>query len=213
MESTDENIKVIKPPKEQQRKSEVKLNTESKKRGLGIYILHVIHRKVAMPFTKVGSNIKELIQKKIAYEIEGKCAVEGYIKKDSVRVISYSSGILVSSEVLFDVVLECLVCNPVEGMNMRVFVENITKAGIRASTGENSPVDVFIARDHHFNSKIFSKVQVGDEIKVRVIGQRYEINDDKISVIAELVSFETKTKPGVYTTTTKKGMVLKVGNK
>jgi DNA-directed RNA polymerase subunit E'/Rpb7 len=168
------------------------------KRGLGIYILHIIHRKVALPFIRVGSNIKELLQKKIAREIEGRCTIEGYIKPNSVRVLTYTSGVLVSSDVVFDVALECLVCNPVEGMNMRVVVENITKAGIRASTGgnkdgEKSPVDVFIARDHHFNNKYFSKVNIGDEITIRVIGQRYEINDDKISIIAELVSTSTST--------------------
>ena len=34
---------------------------------------------------------------------------------------------------------------------------------------------------------MFSKVKVGDKIKARVIGQRFELNDTYISIIAELI--------------------------
>ena len=65
---------------------------------------------------------------------------------------------------------------------------NITKAGIRAETpDEISPVVIFVARDHHYMSSYFTNVKEGEDIVVRVIGQRYELNDKYISVIAELV--------------------------
>ena len=44
--------------------------------------------------------------------------------------------------------------------------------------------------------KEFSQLNVDDEITVRVIGIRYELNDEYISVIAELVaSKKPKRKP------------------
>jgi hypothetical protein len=46
---------------------------------------------------------------------------------------------------------------------------------------------VFIARDHNYNNEQFSDVNVGDKFNVRVIGQRFELNDKYISIIAELV--------------------------
>ena len=62
--------------------------------------------------------------------------------------------------------------------------------GIRAETNDQpSPVVIFISRDHNYNSPLFAKVQVNDEIKVRVIGQRYELNDKYIAIIAEIVYF------------------------
>jgi hypothetical protein len=39
---------------------------------------------------------------------------------------------------------------------------------------------------------LFSQVQLNDEIKVRVIGQRYELNDKYISIIAELIDIQTE---------------------
>ena len=50
-----------------------------------------------------------------------------------------------------------------------------------------SPVIVFIARDHHYQSKYFSSKQEGDNIVVKVIGQRFELNDKYISIIATLI--------------------------
>jgi DNA-directed RNA polymerase subunit E'/Rpb7 len=163
-----------------------------RKKGLGIYMLTVFTRKVTVPFTAVGANIKEVLQKKLIHELEGRCVLEGFIKPNSVRVINYSSGTMVSNTVVFQVMIECLVCSPVEGMKFKVKVVNITKAGIRAETGVNSPVDVFIARDHHYANKYFSTVKIGDTVTIRVIGQRYEINDTRISVIAELMKPKLK---------------------
>ena len=67
--------------------------------------------------------------------------------------------------------------------------KNITKAGIRCESADEvpSPIVVFIARDHHFNSNYFSTIQEDDKVTVKVIGQRFELNDKYISIIAELV--------------------------
>ncbi len=153
-----------------------------------IYMRNVVTRKVRIPFTNVGSNIKEIIQTKLQRSLEGKCAKEGYVKSGSITVIGYSAGVVKGKFILFDVVFEALICRPVEGMNIRCVVKNVTKAGVRAETkGEKSPVVIFIARDHQYQSKAFSDLSQGEEVTVRVIGIRYELNDEYISVIAELV--------------------------
>ena len=45
---------------------------------------------------------------------------------------------------------------------------------------------VFIARDHHFTDKRFSKVVENEKIMANVIGVRFELNDPYICVIANL---------------------------
>ena len=160
----------------------------TKKRGVGIYMKNIITKKISLPFTSIGSNIKENIETYLKSEIEGKCIDEGYIRHDSVNIVSYSAGNVKGNIVVFDVLLECLICRPVEGMRVRVVVKNITKAGIRAEINDKiSPMVVFIARDHHYKSKEFSKLVEGDDINVRVIGIRYELNDEYISIIGELI--------------------------
>lgn len=164
---------------------------KAKSKQLDIYMTNIITRQLSLPMSRVGKNIKNVLESIIANQIEGKCVAEGYIKKGSTKILTYSSGILKGENVLFEVVFECKVCSLVEGMKVQVIAKNITKAGIRAETEETpSPIVVFIARDHHIaggKSEYFSKIQADEKIEVRVIGQRYELNDKYISVIAELI--------------------------
>ena len=158
------------------------------KRDKGIYLTSLITKKIAISVNMIGRNIRENLEKIIVDEIEGKCIAEGYIKHGSVEILTYSSGVLKDDTAIFDVVFTCKICLPVEGMLINCVVRNVTKAGIRAETNEDvSPVTIFIARDHHFSNELFAQVKEGDDIRIRVIGQRFELNDRSISVIGELV--------------------------
>ena len=156
-----------------------------------IYSRSLITRKIMLPITSIGSNIKEVIEQNISTNFEGKCLVEGYIKPNSSKVITYSSGkIERGTFILFEVVFECEVCFPVEGTKILCVAKNITKAGIRAESADSnpSPVVVFIARDHHYNNQYFSTIQENDKFEVRVLGQRFELNDKYVSVIGEIIT-------------------------
>ena len=154
-----------------------------------IYTRVLINKKVVLKIVNIGTNIKQVLEKAIALQIEGKCIIEGYVKPGSIAVITFSSGVISAADIVFEAVFECLVCSPVEGMILRCIAKNITKAGIRAETNEDpSPVVIFIARDHHYKSDYFSSVKENDMIQVKVIGQRYELNDKYVSVIAELLA-------------------------
>ena len=154
-----------------------------------IYSKNLIHRRIALPINLIGSNLINIIQKKLSTSIEGKCSKEGYVKNGSIQVVSYSSGVLKENNVLFDVSFECLICRPVEGMRILCKIDNVTKAGIRASyyNHSESPVTIFLARDHYASNPLFSKLAEGDIINVKVVGTRFELNDKNIYVIAELL--------------------------
>lgn len=166
-----------------------KLKREHKQKN--IYNKILISRKVSINIINIGNDILKTIKQIVTPQLEGKCVVEGFIRPGSVNVQNYSSGELFGEKVLFDVIIECEVCSPVEGMEIKCFVKNVTKAGIRAEiysndNSEQSPVIIFLARDHH-NSTYFSNIKINDKISVRVIGQRFELNDKFVSVIAELI--------------------------
>ena len=145
-------------------------------------------KQVHLDITHIGQNLIETLEKNIVEEVEGKCSVDGLIKVNSIKIFTYSSGLIKNTTVTFHVVFECLVCSPVEGMHIQCEAINITKAGIRAISNEKpSPIMVFIARDHHIKSAYYSTIKENSNITVRVIGQRFELNDQYISIIAELV--------------------------
>ena len=162
------------------------MSNKSTKTLKGIYMQNILNRKIVLPFVSLGNNIKELLSQKISSLYEGKCIKEGFIKKRTCNIISYSAGVIKNKSVVFDVIFECLICRPSEGMKFKVNVKNITKAGIRAEYKEDSPIVVFIARDHIFKNKNINNIKIGDMIYIKVIGIRYELNDEFISIIADL---------------------------
>jgi len=186
---------VEKGEEKQPKKTEKAL--QNKKKGnliTSIYSRGLITRNVTLSITNIGKNIKETLEKSIAFNFEGKCLVEGFIKPNSSKIITYSSGLIERGNLIsFEIIFECDICFPVEGTKISCVAKNITKAGIRGESAFDvpSPIVVFIARDHHYNVAEFGAVKEDDKFTVRVIGQRFELNDKFISIIGELVKEKT----------------------
>ena len=165
-----------------------KQRDKKKMKRMGLFMKNIMTRRVKLPFQIIGNNLKQVLQDNLKKRIEGRCVNEGFVKAESINIITYSSGIIAANNVIFDVMFESLICRPVEGQKFKCIIKNITKAGIRAERNTpKTPVVVFIARDHHYQSKYFATLKEGDEIYIRVIGQRFELNDKYISIIATLV--------------------------
>jgi len=186
----------------QQHKTHDKDNT---RKIYGVYIKSLLTLKITLFINEIGKNIKQNLEKKIISQIEGKCIVEGFVQPNSVKIISYSSGNVISDLIEFHVVYECMISHPVEGMLIEAECKTITKAGIHAQVVDedgNIPITVFVAKDHHHIDQLFNSVTENAKITVKVIGIRYELNDPYICVISKLVSVnETnlgKTKPRIH---------------
>ena len=163
-----------------------------------IYNRSLITRTLTLPMNAVSNNIDNILETNLSFSIEGKCIEEGFVKPGSVKLVTYSNGLLMrGNKVSFEVVFECMICYPVEGMLIQCVAQNITKAGIKGVSIEEdpSPVIIFIARDHNYNNDQFNKIEVGDKFSIRVIGQRFELNDKYISVIAEIVKPKAFKEP------------------
>ena len=151
---------------------------------------------LVLPVTSIGKRLKEKISTNLSLKLEGKCNRNGYIKNGSVRIVNYSNGLLVNGNVKYKIVYEAYVCNPVEGHLIECNVTNVTKAGIKAEVtdGNDVPLVIFIARDHHHQDKEFLSVKENDNITVRVVGTRYELNDSYIAIIGELIKQKKQRK-------------------
>lgn len=162
----------------------------------------ILTKRVTLEMIVIDKFIQNTLSDILKKELEGKCCVEGYIKTDSIEVVSYSSGSIKGSHVVFDVVLQCLVCYPVEGMTLKVKAVSINTAGIKAESiyyatnGQSiasggtipTPYVLFISRNHHQDNDTFNSIQMNDTFTARVIVQRFELNDKYISIIGEIVS-------------------------
>ena len=155
----------------------------------GVYMNSMLDRKVYLHITQIGKTVKQNLEKKISNEIGGKCIDEGYIKPRSIKIHSYSSGNISGEHVEYQVCFECMVCLPVDGMLAECTCKSVTKAGVHAEVIDdqgNTPLTLFIARDHHHLNESLSSIKENDNLLARVIGIRYELNDKYISAIAKL---------------------------
>jgi len=156
----------------------------------GVYIPSILTTKVVLHITEIGKNIKQNLENKIIQKISNKCIPEGYVKPQSIKIQSYSAGLVpMSANITYTVVYECMVCYPVEGMIIKANVKNITKAGFRCEVIDeagNMPIIAFIIREHSVINEYFNSVKEEDIINIKVIGVTFELNDPYISIIGEL---------------------------
>jgi hypothetical protein len=156
----------------------------------GVYVRSLLSMKVVLKITEIGRQVKQNLERKIIQQTEGKCIPQGFIRPNSVRVVSYSSGNVHSENIEFTTVYECLVCHPVENMHIECTARTITKAGIHAEVVTDNnvvPLTVFIARDHNYTNRDFDKIKENAKIQVKILGIRYELNDPYICAIGMLV--------------------------
>lgn len=174
---SEDDKKIVNVPKNPRKKLRIVKN----------YYKGILSKQVQIHIKYVNANLMQHLNEIVNNNYSGKCIVEGYIKNKSCDILTYSSGQIDGEKIIMNVVFNCLICNPVEGMLIDCVVKNITKAGIRAEINEaKTPLVLFVSRDHNINSNHFNSVNINDKIKVRVIGTRFELNDEYISVIGEL---------------------------
>ena len=158
-----------------------------------IYSSSMITRSISLSIITIGENLDDTIRQKIHDEYEGKCVVEGYIRPGSSKIITYSSGIVRGGYIVFEVLFECDICLPVEGMKLKCIAVNITKAGIRANIAnlKPSPAVIFITRDHHYDNEYFNTINLYD---CRTILVDYYDNTYKLLVGFNLSKFAVSGK-------------------
>jgi DNA-directed RNA polymerase subunit E'/Rpb7 len=168
-----------------------------------IYTRSQITKGIVLPINAIGKNLKEMIEVNIKKQYEAKCIKEGYIKPNSIKIISFSNGLITNGYLIFyEVLFECEICFPVEGMLIKCVAKNITIAGITALSADDellggSPVYVLVPKDYHlkYNNSYFNDIKVDDKFLIRVIGQKFQLNDKYISVLGELKKEYTNNKP------------------
>lgn len=159
-----------------------------------LYIRNLLEMNVILFPNEIGQNkTRENLQESISRKISGKCIEAGYVQPGSIEVKQYSTGLVKGEVVEFTVVFQCYVSNPVEGTNIECVVKSITKAGVHAEAQDSKghvPVTVFVARDQFVDSPLFQNLNeesIGKSITVKVIGSRFELNDECVEVLGELI--------------------------
>ena len=160
-----------------------------------LYIAKMLEMRVTLLPMEIGTNVtKDNLRLTLETSIGGKCIEEGYVRPNTIKIQSYSAGVLKKDRIEFYVVFECKTYNPAEGSWIKQCrVSSVTKAGIHANVideEQNTPATVFIIRDHFGDNKYFNTIQEEDEVNIKVIGVRFELNDPFVEILGNLMPKE-----------------------
>ena len=137
--------------------------------------------------TKI-SDIDKILLDNIKSKIGNICIQGGYVKKDSIEIIRRTIGTMetqfLNGMLVYNLQLKAELCNPQKGdVITDCKVMGTKKMGIMAKKG---PLEIVLASVHHNEHPRFEVIKQDDEIDIEVIGVRFELYDDTISIIGKL---------------------------
>ena len=161
-----------------------------------IFHKKILNRNIYIKTNELNKDINKTIETVLNKEVGGMCISEGYIQDNSCKVLLKSEGNLNISNfkatVYYTVRYEAQVCNPVEGEIIKCFVSDVNKTNIRAYviSEDESPLNIFLPKQHNSGDDDFIKIKEGDYINVMVISKKFEYLDKEILVIGKLLSID-----------------------
>ena len=147
-----------------------------------------------------------IIKEKLQSKLEGICTRHGYIKPGSLDIIKRSSGKFIkqhfNGHIHFDILCKGEVCNPPKGLIVEAEVKNKNTLGLLAEgmmviDNTNIPIlDIIIPKKAAgIVSEInIDEVDIGDTINIMIMGKRFQMNDNKISIIGRAVKNKVEEK-------------------
>jgi DNA-directed RNA polymerase subunit E'/Rpb7 len=143
--------------------------------------------------SELGSNIQDIIYKKLQNNLEGMCSKHGYIKKNSIKIIKRSIGHLkiphFNGNIAYD--LQCVadICNPPKGAIIHCKVKAKNSLGVRAEAFyDDVPIlQVIIPKiSAGIQSEInIDVLKIGDDVIVEVCGKKFLLFDKSIDIIGK----------------------------
>ncbi|MBI52182.1 MAG: hypothetical protein CL779_03070 [Chloroflexi bacterium] len=146
---------------------------------------------------EINKNIDNTIRNKLKDQIEGLCFEDGYIVKDSVKIIKKSMGKIVVnnniSSINYPITYTAMVISPTEGDEIQCYVSNINKMGIIAyiklskeDDTKDSPIIIMVPKEYFNESTLnFDDIHIGQTLNIIVVGTRIKYYSERIQVIGK----------------------------
>ena len=119
---------------------------------------------------------------------ENKCNESGFIQKDSIELIRRTNGYISQyvdlSNIQFDIIFKCMICNPSPNLIVECKIIEIIKPGLIA---ELFPLSIIIPTQLHTNKKLFNSLNIGDDITVKIMDSKFKKNENEIQAVGLLV--------------------------
>lgn len=139
------------------------------------------------------SDVNDIIHQKLKKKVEGKCISDGYIKEESIKIISRSLGMLLNhdfdSNISYEIMYSADICNPKEGQIIEVVVDTVDETNTICyyMDEESSPIEIYLFKQHYLENQEYAALKQGDVIIVKILETQIEFGSKKILAIAEFI--------------------------
>lgn len=153
-----------------------------------IYNERLIQKTVSLNFNELTKDLDSMLLNKIKFLYENKCNESGFIKKDSIELIKRTNGYVSQyydlSNIQFNIIFKCQICNPAPDLIVDCKIIELIKPGLIA---ESFPLSIIVPIQLHTNKKIFSLLNIGDTIRVKIMDSKFKKFEQEIQAVGMLV--------------------------
>jgi DNA-directed RNA polymerase subunit E'/Rpb7 len=135
--------------------------------------------------------------------VEGTCNAQGYIRPGSMQILARSMGQAEHCRFTGDFIfyckvrMECLM--PFDGMIVEAQVLKANKLGAYVLVTEKKKrleaMRILLPRDFNMGNPEFDNLKVGDEVRIKVLQTRFQVNDAFINGVGTLEAFLGTSAP------------------
>tara|TARA_Y100000389_G_scaffold204275_1_gene256006 strand:- start:606 stop:1352 length:747 start_codon:yes stop_codon:yes gene_type:complete len=160
----------------------------------------------------LNADYKKNILKVLKNKYEGICSKFGYIKQNSIELLSVHKGFIELSTfhgyVLFEIEFNASICNPSIGSIVKCKVKNINAFGLLCTSGiieqgkYHNILNIIIPKqDSQFTNDpdVLQNISINDEINVEILGKKYILNNTNINVFGKVIDSKKTNESLVMT--------------
>ena len=159
-----------------------------------IYVARILSETVQLTPRMLNTfDIDNAIIETLKKKVEGHCISDGYIKPDSIQIISRSLGCMenhnFSGNVMYNLRYKADICCPVKDQHFECIVglHDETNSVCYVGDIDNSPVEIYLFRENYLGNADYASLKPNDKILVKVVNTQIEFGNDKILVGAEYI--------------------------
>ena len=152
-----------------------------------LYNKNLLSKKLSISCDELSEDIEELLKSKLIESVGNRCLKEGYVNKDTIKVVNRTIGKInpnhFNGEVYYNIQYEADVCYPKKDMVVSCKIKNINQLGIMA---EEDCLTIVVAKQYMDKTVDIGKFTIGQKINVSILGSRFDLNDKFITIIGTL---------------------------
>ena len=143
----------------------------------------------------IRSTIGNAIDMKIKKDLEGMCCEDGYVVKDSIKIVERSIGKIINvnnqSKIMYSIKYTSSIISPAKGIELDCYINSVTKMGAVAyikydkiTDFKDSPLLIIIPKTY---SPDADTLELNKKYKIQVLATRLKYRANQIHIVAKLV--------------------------